>query len=406
MSFERRARSATIRSSPNGLVFSDGTHELKLPPNGRLWGAVVSRFGPLPSWTFESGLEAVDRPDLALHSIVETMAVGAVVEVTLPNAAFADHVVALLHGSWNADMPRRHFTRETAMDLVRECGLTVEDVVDHCVEPSNPQEASALLGDRCDGVASFTLRCVLDRRGLIPSPSLFAESVDYTTLFQRGDGTCHAREIALLEGRERVVEVAPAADMTHWLRDLGHRMTVVDRAVPSRSRPWAERVVVADLDVDDWARSIEGGADAVLLGNVIEHVADPVAVLRAAATCLDQSSGGEPVVVVSVPNVAHVDVRLALASGRWVYRDTGILDRTHLHFMTTDRLAEIGASAGLEVVEQLSTRVPRGASVNAVPWDREAHDSAGSPAPKVLTDLVDADPDADIHVHTWAFRPR
>ncbi len=279
-------------------------------------------------------------------------------------------------------------------------------MIDHVAAPLDPASADALLGDRVDDAPSFTLRCVRTGRGSIAPPELFAESVDYTTLFQRGDGTCHSREIELLDGRDRVVEVAPAADMTHWLSDLGHRMTVVDRSVPSRSRRWAERVVVGDLDVDDWSASISGSADAVLLGNVIEHVVDPAAVLRAAARCLDRSASVDPVVVVSVPNVAHADVRLALAAGRWIYRDTGILDRTHLHFFTAERLAAVAEQAGLEVAERRSTRVPRGASVNAIGWDGDPADPSASPASRVVTDLVDADPDADIHVHTWSFRVR
>lgn len=405
MSPVRSTAAGSIHMSPSGIAFSDGTHEVVLPESGRLWGAALSRFGPLSNWSFASGFETVDRPDLALHSVIETMAVGAAVEITFPNVAFADRVVALLSGAWPASTPCRHFTQESATDLARECGLTVDGVVEHRVGPADRRTGAALLGERLDDVESFTLRCRLTRRDAIPEPTVFAEAVDYSTLFERGDGTCHSREIALLNGHERVVEVAPAADMTHWLSDLGHRMTVVDRAIPSRSRRWAQRVVVGDLDVDDWAASIEGGADAVLLGNVIEHVADPVAALRAAARCLDRSPGADPVVVVSVPNVAHADVRIALACGRWIHRDTGILDRTHRHFITADRLEEVGAAAGLDVVERLSTRVPRGKSVNAIDSDLVERSTAVSP-PHAVVELVDSDPDADVHVHTWSFRPR
>lgn len=400
------AATARITTSRIGPAFSDGAHSIALPRNERDWGAATSRFGPLPALTIESGLDTIARPDLALHSVVETMPLGAAVDLRLSNVAFADQVLGLLRGHWNDSIRRRYFTHETATDLALECGLTVNDVIDLRIEPADSALATRLLGDRLDDSATFVLRCERTQRGTIALPSVFAESVDYTELFQRGDGTCHSREIALLEGRDRVVEVAPASDMTHWLSDVGHRVTVVDRAVPSRSRRWAERVVVGDLDVDDWARSIEGSADAVLLGNVIEHVGDPVAVLRSATRCLDRASATTPIVVVSVPNVAHADVRLALASGRWTYRDTGILDRTHLHFLTADRLTAVGEAAGLEVVERLSTRVPRGASANAVGWDRAAIGAARSPAPTILTDLVDADPDADIHVHTWSFQPR
>ncbi len=396
----------TVVLAAGGPEFRFGPHRLGLPRRERSWGAAISRFGPFPSLSIESGLDRVARPDLALHSVVETMPVGAVVEVTLANVGFADRVVGLLRGVWPDSTPRRYFTRATAIDLAAACGLSVEQVIDHAGAPTDQASANALLGDRVDDASTFTLRCVRTARGSIVAPQLFAESVDYTTLFQRGDGTCHSREIELLGGRERVVEVAPAADMTHWLSDLGHLMTVVDRSVPSRSRPWATRVVVGDLDVDDWSAAIQGSADAVLLGNVIEHVVDPVAVLQAAARCLDRSASADPVVVVSVPNVAHADVRLALASGRWIYRDTGILDRTHLHFFTAERLAAVAAQAGLDVVERRSTRVPRGASVNAIGWDGEPADPSPSPAPQAIIDLVDADPDADIHVHTWSLRAR
>lgn len=394
-----RRLAARIEVSPEGPEFRRGTSRMLLPRSERSWGAAISRFGPFPALAIAGGLDGVARPDLALHSLVEVMPVGATVEVTLPNVAFADRVVALLHGEWPDSAVRRCFTRDTATDLAVECGLSVDDVIDHVVEPVDRRSATELLGDRLDDADAFTLRCTRTRPGTIAPPHTFAESVDYTTLFQRGDGTCHSREIELLDGRTRVVEVAPAADMTHWLTDLGHRITAVDRAVPSRSRTWAERVVVGDLDVDDWARSIAGSADAVLLGNVIEHVVDPAAVLRAAVRCLDRAASPAPLVVVSVPNVAHADVRLALASGRWTYRDTGILDRTHLHFFTARRLETVADGAGLDVVARRSTRVPRGASLNAIEWP-------GSAVPGALTELIDADADADIHVHTWALQPR
>lgn len=367
---------------------------------------MISRFGPFSTLSIAGSLDRVARPDLALHSVVETMPAGATISVTFMNVAHADRALALLDGTWPESGVRRYFSRESAVEMAGACGLAIDEVITQHLDPSDEHRSAELLGDRADRAGWFTLRCTRTHRGTIPMPTVFAEAVDYTALFQRGDGTCHSREIALLDGRPHIVEVAPAADMTHWLHDLGHRLTIVDRAVPSRSRRWAERVVVGDLDRDDWARSLAGTADAVLLGNVIEHVADPVAVLGDAARCLDRGVGGDPIVVVSVPNVAHADVRLALASGRWTYRDTGILDRTHLHFFTADRLAAVADAAGFDVGQRLSTRVPRGASINATTWDHADADESGPQAPRRLTDLVDADPDADIHVLTWELRPR
>ena len=52
-------------------------------------------------------------------------------------------------------------------------------------------------------------------------------------------------------------------------------------------------------------------------------------------------------IVVSVPNVAHWTVRLDLLCGRFQYRETGIMDATHLRWFTRDGIALLLDAAGL-----------------------------------------------------------
>jgi hypothetical protein len=54
---------------------------------------------------------------------------------------------------------------------------------------------------------------------------------------------------------------------------------------------------------------------------------------------------------VSIPNIAHADLRLALLEGRFEYTDIGLLDHTHLSFFTRDRLAAFLAAGGLSAIE-------------------------------------------------------
>jgi SAM-dependent methyltransferase len=91
--------------------------------------------------------------------------------------------------------------------------------------------------------------------------------------------------------------------------------------------------------------NVEGPFDVVLAGDVLEHLVDPRRVLADARSLL--APGGY--VVASVPNVAHVDVRMALLCGRFAYRETGLLDATHLRFFTHDTLLELFERAGLAV---------------------------------------------------------
>jgi 2-polyprenyl-3-methyl-5-hydroxy-6-metoxy-1,4-benzoquinol methylase len=87
------------------------------------------------------------------------------------------------------------------------------------------------------------------------------------------------------------------------------------------------------------------GYGAVLFLDVLEHLADPGAVLRAAHGWL--APGG--VVLCSIPNVAHWRVRLGLLRGRFDYEDSGLLDRTHLRWYTRRTARELVSDAGYEI---------------------------------------------------------
>lgn len=108
--------------------------------------------------------------------------------------------------------------------------------------------------------------------------------------------------------------------------------------------------------------------DCITFGDVLEHIQDPVAVLRAAVCRL--SNGG--VVVVSVPNVTHIAIRAMVMGGRWTYADRGILDRTHMRFFDKFGTIELLEQAGLSVRSIASVRVP--ADQTGVAFDQASLD--------------------------------
>jgi hypothetical protein len=73
---------------------------------------------------------------------------------------------------------------------------------------------------------------------------------------------------------------------------------------------------------------------------------DLEAVLARALTRL--RPGG--VVVVSLPNVAHVVVFASLLMKRWPRRSSGIFDRTHLRFFAKRDMVDLLEGAGLRVL--------------------------------------------------------
>jgi hypothetical protein len=63
-------------------------------------------------------------------------------------------------------------------------------------------------------------------------------------------------------------------------------------------------------------------------------------------------------VVVSLPNVAHLWVRLMLLFGRFEYASRGILDRTHLRFFTRKSARRFLRECGFEIVREAATVPP------------------------------------------------
>jgi len=117
----------------------------------------------------------------------------------------------------------------------------------------------------------------------------------------------------------------------------------IDSEAAERARQECEEVVVADLNELDLSSQFGGREfDVVLMLDVLEHLVDPAATLRAVRQVLRGSGWG----VISLPNVAHISVRLSLLEGRFNYTDLGLLDRTHLHFFTAEGVEALLSEAG------------------------------------------------------------
>ena len=131
------------------------------------------------------------------------------------------------------------------------------------------------------------------------------------------------------------------------LRQRGHCVVGVepDRISAEQARTRLDRVIVGTIE--DFLAQSAGSErfDAMIFGDVLEHTADPAAVLRRCRSHLTERG----IVVASVPNVAHVGVRAMLLAGRWDYDERGILDRTHLRFFTKASLVDLLEDAGYTV---------------------------------------------------------
>jgi 2-polyprenyl-3-methyl-5-hydroxy-6-metoxy-1,4-benzoquinol methylase len=109
-----------------------------------------------------------------------------------------------------------------------------------------------------------------------------------------------------------------------------------------------------------WAGTIEEAPvppktyKLIVCADVLEHTPDPKSVLIR----LREAAADDAVFIISVPNIAHLAVRLMLLMGRFPKMERGPLDRTHLQFFTKDTARDMVESAGLKVRRFRTTGVP------------------------------------------------
>ncbi len=220
-----------------------------------------------------------------------------------------------------------------------------------------------------------------------------AGAVRYHVEIDPTASSSHAHILSMVPAGARVLELGPATGTTtELLRNRACRVTTVeiDPEAAAHASAWSDRTVLADLDRNDLEQTIgEDAFDVVIAADVLEHLKEPVETLRQAAPLL----GPDGFCLVSLPNVAHGAVRLALLEGRWDYTDKFLLDRTHLRFFTRAGIHELFDGAGY-AIEEIRT-VERGLTDAHVDFD---HSLLEGP----IGAYVAASPDST----TWQFVAR
>ncbi len=157
---------------------------------------------------------------------------------------------------------------------------------------------------------------------------------------------------------KRVLELGCSAGyISRQLTARGNYVTGVDlnaNAV-AEARRHIEEAIAADLDSCTLSELVPGRQfDVIVFGDVLEHLREPLRLLKEARSFLSPNGYA----VVSIPNVAHGNVRLSLLRGAFDYAPCGVLDDTHLHFFTQRSLRELCVRAGFRIDAMERTKVP------------------------------------------------
>lgn len=150
-----------------------------------------------------------------------------------------------------------------------------------------------------------------------------------------------------IKPNSRVLEFGPAMGyMTRYMRDnLNCKVTAVEIS-PDMAKiagQYTDKIIIANLDTDNWDEQIDGLFDYIIFADVLEHLRDPQTTIQKASTFLSPTGN----ILTSIPNIGHSSIIMSLMDGEFEYHKYGLLDNTHIHFFTRKSVKEMMDACGL-----------------------------------------------------------
>lgn len=143
------------------------------------------------------------------------------------------------------------------------------------------------------------------------------------------------------------------------LKEINGSRYVVGIDIVPEVKSEAEKVydefILANIENTD-LKYQDGFFDCIMYGDVLEHLVDPWGILKKHKRLIKDKG----YIVASIPNIRHYRIiRDLLFKGKFEYKDSGILDITHLRFFTLDSIISLFQESGYTV-----TKIERNISGN------------------------------------------
>lgn len=178
----------------------------------------------------------------------------------------------------------------------------------------------------------------------------------YEEIFKKYGLSKTQQEIIKIVGENKIVlEIGSSTGyMTKVFLDNGCHVDVVEKnSQVLRKLPKGIRKVF-NISIEDEKIKLllSKDYDFIIMADVLEHLADPQKSLK----ILHKIANKNTKLIISLPNIASWVMRKQLFfKGDFEYQDSGILDRTHLHFYTVSTLPKLLSENGWSVERLIGT---------------------------------------------------
>lgn len=125
----------------------------------------------------------------------------------------------------------------------------------------------------------------------------------------------------------------------------------IDEESGTVASQWAEFAFLGEEgnieDSEFWGK-VRPNYDYIIFADVLEHLVNPEKVLLAAK----KATNAESSIWVSIPNIAYNGIIIDLINDQFTYRDTGLMDNTHLRWFTMNSLEKMVKKCGYKIVKE------------------------------------------------------
>lgn len=167
-------------------------------------------------------------------------------------------------------------------------------------------------------------------------------------------GISHTRRdriLSLIKGSGlRVVDVACSRGyLGKLIKDRGNYVAGIDvsHTAAEIAKEVLDEVHVFDIQ-DDWPNELNASFDLAVLAAIIEHVFDPVALLKRISGVLKPDGK----IILTTPNFFSWRNRLTFLFGRFRYTEQGDFDFGHIRWFDYRYLKEVLAEAGFTITRE------------------------------------------------------
>ncbi|OHB17889.1 MAG: hypothetical protein A2734_00910 [Parcubacteria group bacterium RIFCSPHIGHO2_01_FULL_40_30] len=159
------------------------------------------------------------------------------------------------------------------------------------------------------------------------------------------------RVLSLLDSQpnQRVLEIGCAAGrLGREFKKLGHYVAGIEisESAAQEAKKNLDEVYIFDIE-DNWPAEISREKfDLIVLPEVLEHVFDPVYVLKKSSAILKPD--GE--IIITTPNFLAWTNRIRFLFGFFKYEKEGMFDFGHIRWFTYPYLKEVLAESGFTII--------------------------------------------------------